>query len=122
MQLSLENFEHEISEDVSLDLTLPGHADQSREAIPHEELELDEAEALFPEVIDGNQINLGEMAVEALSLALPEYPRAPNATLPEGVQSEEAAENQANEEDTHRPFAKLAVLKDYQKKQQDEGA
>ena len=118
--ITLEEFDHSVTEDVALELTMPGQGARDREAVPHEELELDEAEALFPEVIDGNEINLGEIAVEALSLALPEYPRAPNATLPDGVQDEETAEKSAEKADTHRPFAKLAVLKDYQKNRQEQ--
>lgn len=120
--ISLERFAMELSEDVRLDLTLPGSVDRGRAAVPHEELELDEAEILFPEVLEGSVINLGEVAVEALSLALPKYPRAPNAALPDGVTAEDAAETLAQENDSHRPFAKLAVLKDYQKKSSDSGA
>ncbi|MEO0391664.1 MAG: YceD family protein [Pseudomonadota bacterium] len=127
--VTLEPFQHVVQDPVALRMALPGRVDTSRDAIPHEELELDEAEALFPEVIEGNSVNLGEMAVEALSLALPDYPRAPGATLPPGVMREEDAaghsdvssNGDAGKGDTHRPFAKLAVLKDYQRKRQEEG-
>ena len=118
--LTLEPFAHNVREEVALRFALPGTVDQSRNAIPHEELELDEAEALFPEVIEGNQVNLGEIAVEALSLALPEYPRAPVAEMPPGM-SDEDADDETAKPDTHRPFAKLAVLKDYQRNRQEGG-
>ena len=42
------------------------------------------------------------MLVEALSLALPLYPRAPGAALPDAGSEDEA--------EAHRPFADLATM------------
>jgi uncharacterized metal-binding protein YceD (DUF177 family) len=52
----------------------------------------------------GDTIDLGLVAIEALALALPEYPRAEGAVLPPSPEAEE--EPQA------KPFADLASLRD----------
>ncbi|MBM3604026.1 MAG: DUF177 domain-containing protein [Alphaproteobacteria bacterium] len=52
----------------------------------------------------GNFIDLTAIMVEALSLALPEYPRAPGAGLPDATGTAEPAT------DTRRPFAGLDKL------------
>lgn len=52
----------------------------------------------------GNFIDLSAIMVEALSLALPEYPRADGAALPQ------AAAPDADAVDTRRPFAGLDKL------------
>lgn len=62
----------------------------------------DEIEPLGP-IIDP-----GEVLVEELSLALPLYPRAPGAALPDDPGADDAAEGEAG--DTRRPFAGLAAL------------
>jgi uncharacterized metal-binding protein YceD (DUF177 family) len=64
----------------------------------------DEAEAL-PEVID-----VAEVGVEALSLALPPYPRAPGAEMGAVVHAEPGTE--ALRDDKVKPFAGLASLRD----------
>ncbi|WP_134724603.1 YceD family protein [Paracoccus luteus] len=65
-----------------------------------EEIEMpdDETEPL------GQAIDLGAVLVEALSLALPLYPRAPDASLDDGAAPEPEAE------DTRKPFAGLGDL------------
>ncbi|RJL00301.1 DUF177 domain-containing protein [Paracoccus aestuarii] len=52
----------------------------------------------------GNFIDLDAIMVEALSLALPEYPRAEGAALPDAPAPDEAPA------DTRRPFADLGRL------------
>lgn len=52
----------------------------------------------------GQSIDVGAVLVESLALALPEYPRAPGATLDEPVADERDAD------ETRRPFAGLAQL------------
>jgi len=52
----------------------------------------------------GSFIDLTAIMVEALSLALPEYPRAPGASLPDAPTAEDAPA------DTRRPFAGLDKL------------
>jgi uncharacterized metal-binding protein YceD (DUF177 family) len=52
----------------------------------------------------GDTIDLGLVAIEALSLALPEYPRAEGAVLPPAPEAEE--------EPRAKPFADLASLRD----------
>jgi len=64
----------------------------------------DSAEPL-PEVID-----VGAVAMEALSLALPLYPRNPGAALGEVVFGPQGAEPMADDE--VKPFASLAALRD----------
>lgn len=64
----------------------------------------DEAEPL-PDVID-----VAVVAMEALALALPPYPRAPGAELGQMVHTEPGTE--ALTDEAIRPFAGLAALKD----------
>ena len=52
----------------------------------------------------GSEIDLGAMLVEALSLALPAFPRAPGAAL------EDTADEPEPQEETRKPFAGLADL------------
>jgi uncharacterized metal-binding protein YceD (DUF177 family) len=56
----------------------------------------------------GDRIDLGRVALEALALALPAYPRKPGAGLPAGA-AEEAADLDAEPE--LKPFAGLAALR-----------
>jgi uncharacterized metal-binding protein YceD (DUF177 family) len=57
----------------------------------------------LPEVID-----VGSVATEALALLLPEYPRAADAALPQGVIGQDDAETGADSRP--KPFAGLAGL------------
>jgi uncharacterized metal-binding protein YceD (DUF177 family) len=113
--LSLEDFTLAVIEPFDVRLAVAGAVSPARDIIPHEELDVDEAAGLFPDFTDGQYVNLGEIAVEALSLAIPEFPRAPDAALPPGVIDEETGQKLAEKEDTHRPFAKLAILKDHKR-------
>jgi uncharacterized metal-binding protein YceD (DUF177 family) len=64
----------------------------------------DEVEPLGP------RIDLGLVAIEALALALPAYPRSPGATLtPEAFAARDA---RASGDAEAKPFAALAALKD----------
>lgn len=75
------------------------HADAGAASADEVEMGDDETEPLEAE------IDLGRVLVEALSLALPPFPRAPGATL-------NTAEPEAPDSDTRRPFADLgAILK-----------
>lgn len=71
-----------------------------------DEVEMPEDDTLepLPEVID-----IGTVALEALALALPLYPRAPGAELGEAVFTAPDAEPLRDED--LRPFAGLAALK-----------
>ncbi|KUJ80833.1 hypothetical protein AVO45_07330 [Ruegeria marisrubri] len=75
-----------------------------------EEVEVtdDEAEAL------GAEIDPGAVMVEALSLALPQYPRKEGAGLGQAVYTEPG--KQAMTDDDAKPFAGLAGLRDKLKK------
>ncbi len=79
-------------------LWLPEAAPRSAEIVidPDEE---DEIEPL------GDRIDLGRVALEALALALPAYPRKPGATLAP------AAEDPADDEAAPNPFAALQALR-----------
>ncbi|MEM6904223.1 MAG: hypothetical protein AAF556_13380, partial [Pseudomonadota bacterium] len=50
--VTLEPFEQDFEEVIELRLAVPGRTKQDRAPVPHEELSLDEAEALFPEYLD----------------------------------------------------------------------
>lgn len=69
------------------------------------EMPEDDTTEPLPEVID-----LGAVAMEALALALPLYPRAPGVELGEAVFTAPGATPLRNED--LRPFAGLAALKD----------
>lgn len=77
------------------------------------EPEADELE--LPESVDdeplGDEIDLGRVMVEALALALPPYPRAPEASL-EAAQFTEPGKVAMRDEDA-RPFAGLAALREH---------
>lgn len=113
--VTLEEFDQPFEEAIDLRLAVPGRLKNDREAVPHEELSLEEAEELFPEYLDDGRINLGEIAVEAISLGLPDHPRKPDAELPDGVSGEGDESGDEPPPGTHRPFEKLAVLKDHRK-------
>jgi uncharacterized metal-binding protein YceD (DUF177 family) len=68
----------------------------------------DEIEAL------GSRIDLGLVALEALALALPAYPRKDGAVLPPGMASGSGAGtgDDTPPDETTRPFAGLAALRD----------
>ncbi|MDH2326117.1 DUF177 domain-containing protein [Cereibacter sp. SYSU M97828] len=88
--------ESRVSRRYSADFTLP---DAAEVEIPEEDVEP------LPEVID-----VGEVAVEELSLALPPYPRAEGAELGEAVH---AAPGEVPLTDADlKPFAGLQALKD----------
>lgn len=72
-----------------------------------EELELGEEDGADPL---GEGIDLGALMFEALSLALPAYPRTPEAALGEAVFTE-PGKAALRDEDT-RPFAALKSLRD----------
>lgn len=100
--VTLEPVETTLTEDVSL--TFSPHV-----ATPDE----DEIE-MGDETVEplGQWIQLGDIALEALALALPTHPRAPGAELPEDAQDE-------IEDEPRRPFAGLADLMKTKKPDQD---
>lgn len=93
--ITLEPVETELSETVSLVFS-PNIAEPEGEEV---EMGDDSIEPL------GQSIDIGALAFEALSLALPTNPRAPGADLPESLTPE--AEGS---EDTRKPFAGLGDL------------
>ena len=74
----------------------PGDEDQA-------EIELDLEESVF-EPLTGDLIDIGEAVAQELSLALPEFPRHPDAAPVEAI-------NAAAAESTEPPFAALARLR-----------
>lgn len=68
----------------------------------------DETEALGPE------IDPAQVMIEALSLALPQYPRKDGAHLEQAIYTEPG--QQAMTDDDVKPFAGLAALRDSLKK------
>ncbi len=64
------------------------------------------------EVLDGETIDIGEAVAQQLSLALPTFPRAPDAQLPQGsdVETSVSAELMTDRGTARRPFAELAKL------------
>lgn len=74
------------------------------------EVEMPEDDTLEPL---GAQIDLSALAIEALSLAIPAFPRVPEAALSETGQISTDAEAPAQDAGARpKPFAALAALKD----------
>ena len=67
-----------------------------------DELDLSEAEENFPEPIQGDRIDFGEIAAQAISLGIPDYPRASEAVFNPEALGLDAPES---------PFIKLKNLK-----------
>ncbi|MEI4234446.1 DUF177 domain-containing protein [Roseovarius sp. D22-M7] len=77
------------------------------EDLPGDEREMPEDDTLEPL---GHEIDLGRVLIEALSLALPPWPRRDDAAPGEIVAAAEGVEP-LTDEDT-KPFAELAALRD----------
>lgn len=60
----------------------------------------------------GDAIDLGLVAIEALALALPAYPRRPDAALDPAAAAPPDAEPEEDEDADARPFASLAAMRD----------
>ncbi len=60
----------------------------------------------------GATIDISVAALEALMLALPAFPRAPGAELPQAAQTQAPPGATPIEEERPKPFAALAALKD----------
>ncbi len=83
-----------------------------RQARPAElAVELD-AEEEDCEVLDGETIDIGEAVAQQLSLALPAFPRAPGAQIPQdsGGETVVSSELMMDRGTAPRPFAELAKL------------
>ncbi|SDE14395.1 Uncharacterized metal-binding protein YceD, DUF177 family [Paracoccus isoporae] len=93
--ITLEPVETEIAEPVSL-IFSPHVAAPEEEEV---EMGDDSVEPL------GQTIDIGAIAIEALSLALPTHPRAPGAEMPEI-----AGDDAPGPEETRKPFAGLAEM------------
>ena len=101
--VTLAPVETTLSEDVSLIFS------------PHVATPSEEEVEMGDETVEplGQWIQLGDVALEALALALPTHPRAPGAKLPEDAQDD------ATQDEPRRPFAGLADLMKAKKPDQD---
>lgn len=77
--------------------------DAAAEATPGAEIFVDLEQEDFPDWYEGNELDLDAVLMESFALAIPLYPRAPGAALPEDAGEED-------EEETS-PFAALKALK-----------
>lgn len=89
--------------------------DVARTYVPEEEFNLPDEVDFDPESEDepdpyGMSIDLGQLALESLSLALDPYPRAPGVPLVDVEATPPGAKPLSSEE--LKPFAKLAILKE----------
>lgn len=103
--VTLEPVVSEIDEQVNLYYAPAGASDEAVE----EELDAFD-ETADPEPIENGIIDLGEGVAQQLSLAIDPYPRSPSAVAAENenaVSSEGAANPEAGEQPTHRPFEGL---------------
>ncbi|AQS85714.1 MAG: DUF177 domain-containing protein [Acetobacter aceti] len=105
--LTLEVFEDVIAERFVIRFVPASEHDGSFD----ENSELDEIDDI---PYDGDVIDLGEAAVEQLSLILDPYPRRPGVTRPAAVLTEDEVSRQAEEDEAEErpnPFAALSRLK-----------
>jgi uncharacterized metal-binding protein YceD (DUF177 family) len=108
--VTLEPVETEIAETVERRFV---PRDQLPPVTPGAEMELDSATADGPDGHDG-RIDLGEIAAEAVALAIDPYPRHADADFASLIAGPAGAEPLTDE--AARPFAGLAALKDRQRK------
>ena len=100
--VSFEPVAETISEDIDR-VFLPGPR-ESKPPTPGAEVFIDLENDDFPDHIDGPEVDLSDLLLETLALALDPYPRRPGESLDTlGVSVNDAEES---------PFAKLARLKD----------
>ena len=98
--VTLEPFESEIA--VPVERYFLGETNAGATALANlESLDADDE----PDLIRGNEIDLGELAAESLGLALDPYPRKPGAVFESGPEPDEAPAKPES------PFAALAKLK-----------
>lgn len=100
--VTLEPVAQKLDTSFSWRLALPGYRPR-----PVEDDEGDFPNDDEPEVITGGVIDLGEIAVEELSLAIDPYPRAPGVEFVEIKEFDEKSEDSRN-----KPFAKLISVID----------
>jgi uncharacterized metal-binding protein YceD (DUF177 family) len=86
------------------------------EALPPGEIEMPEDDTVDPLPVS---LDIAEVMAEALSLALPPFPRAPGASLGEIVVTQAGAKPMTQED--ARPFAGLDALKKALEKKDDPG-
>lgn len=103
--VTLEPFETTFSESFAVELHRDADkmADEALKGVEDPDSELLDS---LPEALDGDAVDLGEIAAQQLALALPDHPRAPGATV-------DLPEISADEPDfkPESPFAALAKLK-----------
>ncbi len=96
--VSLEDFGSDIAEDIEVEF-VPGD-----DAGAAEDFSIDGVEV---ETLDGDEIDLGELAAQHLAVTLDPYPRKPGAEAPEWSKGRENKEDSGQE----NPFSVLAELR-----------
>lgn len=96
--VSLDDFSSDLSEDIEVEF-LPGD-----DVGTDDDFDIEGVDA---ETLDGEEIDLGELAAQHLALALDPYPRKPGAEAPEWTKGRENKE----ESDRDNPFSVLAELR-----------
>lgn len=96
--VSLEEFDSDISEDIEVEFVPGGDVGAA------EDFTVDGAET---ETLDGDEIDLGELAAQHLAVALDPYPRKPGAETPDWNKGRENKEDSGQD----NPFSVLAELR-----------
>jgi len=96
--VSLEDFSTDISEEIEVEY-LPGDDTDAGEDFS--------VDGIDAETLDGDQIDLGELAAQHLAVTLDPYPRKPGAEPPEWSKGRENKE----ESGTDSPFSVLSELR-----------
>ncbi|MFC4351624.1 YceD family protein [Fodinicurvata halophila] len=106
--VSLEPVEVKIEEEFSLDFDLlsPDEQEVTQELL-EEEVTVDPEEDREP--LNGQMLDLGELLTQQMAIALPSFPRKPEAELERSQWGSEAVEEEFSEKVS--PFSKLKELK-----------
>lgn len=102
--VTLEPVHSVIAEEIEIEF---GPADEDRPAGPE-----NEEEAEQPEPLEGDEIDLGEIVAQFLSVSIDPFPRAEGAVLAKSSFGPDSAqENSKSGADSDNPFAVLKALK-----------
>ena len=98
-----------LENDLDVDIELTFTTDPERAHVDVDELD-DENTVETPELVENGQLDLGEIAIEELSLNIDPYPRKPGTPFVD-ISTDKTGEVD-DEIEKANPFAKLAALKD----------
>ncbi|HAA91304.1 MAG TPA: DUF177 domain-containing protein [Rhodospirillaceae bacterium] len=81
------------------------------DGVEETDIELDLSDEDPPEIVENNQIDLGELTVQQLAVALDPYPRAPGVDIPASGLNFGEKDDKGDKVPENHPFAALRRLK-----------